>query len=153
MGFSIGDGNNINFWSDDWTMSMLKHRFPRIFALATKKVGKFKEFGSWIDDKWVWCIVLRRNIFYWEQDYWIAFNSLFADFSLCKKFKDHCSRWKGSSSGVYSSKSFCHLVLSKTRPLCAPWKLIWIGLIPHKIEIFCWKLLKGRVAVRELLAR
>ena len=46
LGFSLGDGSNINFWSDEWIEGItLKSMFPRVFALAVNKVGKVKEYG------------------------------------------------------------------------------------------------------------
>ncbi|EOY31783.1 Uncharacterized protein TCM_038911 [Theobroma cacao] len=32
-------------------------------------------------------------------------------------------------------------------------KLIWTGLAPYKIEIFCWQLLQGRLAVEDVLVK
>ncbi|XVE62525.1 hypothetical protein DITRI_Ditri06bG0124600 [Diplodiscus trichospermus] len=29
------------------------------------------------------------------------------------------------------------------------WKLVWTGIAPLKVEIFCWQVLKGRVAVKD----
>ncbi|GMI83779.1 hypothetical protein like AT4G29090 [Hibiscus trionum] len=39
---ALGDGKHIEFWEDPWTeVPSLRSSFPRIYALALKKVGKF----------------------------------------------------------------------------------------------------------------
>lgn len=44
----IGDGNNTNFCSDDWTeRGQLRHSFPRIYALASSKSDPVASFGRY----------------------------------------------------------------------------------------------------------
>ena len=46
LGFSLDDGSNINFWSDEWIAGItLKSMFPRVFTLVMNKVGKVKEMN------------------------------------------------------------------------------------------------------------
>lgn len=46
----IGDGQDIDFWCDNWTqLGELKTHFPRIFALAKMKS---RPLGRWKDGRW-----------------------------------------------------------------------------------------------------
>ncbi|EOY08336.1 Uncharacterized protein TCM_022692 [Theobroma cacao] len=47
MGLSLGNGNNIGFWEEEWIEGfILKKAFPKVYALANKKKGKVAEFGG-----------------------------------------------------------------------------------------------------------
>ncbi|GMJ01911.1 hypothetical protein HRI_003860300 [Hibiscus trionum] len=67
--FCVGDGSLIQFWSDDWLgLGALKIRFPRMYALASKKDGPITDFGSEVNGRWEWKVELRRRLFDWELD-------------------------------------------------------------------------------------
>ncbi|KAK2662893.1 hypothetical protein Ddye_001467 [Dipteronia dyeriana] len=48
----------------------LKDRFPRIFALAVKKVGVINTFGGWLVDRWIEKVQLHRRVFDLEREEW-----------------------------------------------------------------------------------
>ncbi|XVF82053.1 hypothetical protein PTKIN_Ptkin16aG0012400 [Pterospermum kingtungense] len=60
--------------------------------------------------------------------------------------------WKRNASGKYSPRSFYDEHYKRELPTSSDWSSIWAGLFPPKIELFCWKVLKGRVAVKVELA-
>ncbi|EOX92775.1 Uncharacterized protein TCM_001655 [Theobroma cacao] len=64
---------------------------------------------------------------------------------LHEQFKDNLI-WSRNISGNYATKSFCHAVLMQNNVSSNVWKELWEGLAPHKVECFCWQLLKGRLA-------
>ncbi|XVF41900.1 hypothetical protein PTKIN_Ptkin01aG0317600 [Pterospermum kingtungense] len=120
MGFALGNGASILFWSRDWIPgTILKLVFPRIFVLANLKEGKVGDYGSFVDGCWVWNVVLRRNVFDWEKNQWEAF------LRLLEEYQNFCS---------------------------GDWSKVFNGLLPPKVELFCWQLLHGKVAVRANLA-
>ncbi|XVF37031.1 hypothetical protein REPUB_Repub19eG0110600 [Reevesia pubescens] len=83
VGFALGAGDFIDFWTDDWTeVGLLNLKFPRIFALAVKKEGKVKEFGYFVNNSWVWNIPLRRLLFDWEIAQWNEFQAAISDFAV-----------------------------------------------------------------------
>ncbi|XVF39103.1 hypothetical protein PTKIN_Ptkin01aG0008500 [Pterospermum kingtungense] len=127
IGFAIGNGGRIHFWSQEWIEGIiLKNDFPRIFALAVLKEGKVNEFGYFEDNKWVWKVSLRRRVFAWEMSQWEAFMALLNEYQVAIS-KSNDLRW---------------------------WSLLWMGLLPPKVEVFCWQVFHGKVAVREnLVAR
>ncbi|KAK2654782.1 hypothetical protein Ddye_014638 [Dipteronia dyeriana] len=72
----VGNGESVNFWFDMWCDNLaLKDRFPRIFALAMKKVGAINTFGGWHEDRWIWKVQLRRRVFDWEREVRSSFYS------------------------------------------------------------------------------
>ncbi|KAK3219242.1 hypothetical protein Dsin_013212 [Dipteronia sinensis] len=60
----IGDGSKANFWdmSSEDTIK-IKVTCPRVYALAVRKHGVVRDFGSWQGSKWMWNVVLRRPLF------------------------------------------------------------------------------------------
>lgn len=51
----------------------LKIIFPRIFMLATNKLGCVRDFGRWVNSKWKWEVQLCRPLFDWEIEQWKCF--------------------------------------------------------------------------------
>ncbi|KAL4323635.1 hypothetical protein GQ457_11G028910 [Hibiscus cannabinus] len=86
----------------------------------------------------VWNIPLRRALFGWEQSQWNELVDCLANFS----------------DGVYKVKSMRFLDENST-PSNPLWeKLVWLRLVPPKVEIFMWRVVWGRVPVKvELLKR
>ncbi|XVF83481.1 hypothetical protein PTKIN_Ptkin16aG0491300 [Pterospermum kingtungense] len=154
LGYVLGNGKTIQFWTNEWIPGcILKYKFPRIFALAVNKTGKVREFGHFVDNKWCWNIVLRRRVFGWESEQWNNFLETVQDFFVCDNFKDKLI-WKSTTQGVYTPKAFSNDHLKVGNFLHSGWKMLWTGLVPPKVESFCWQLLKGRVAVKDnLVAR
>ncbi|EOX97175.1 Uncharacterized protein TCM_006266 [Theobroma cacao] len=69
IGFILGKGKNVRFWTEEWIKRrIVKEDFSRIFAVATNKEGRVKEFGVWVDGSWQWRIELRRMLFGWENE-------------------------------------------------------------------------------------
>ena len=153
FGYSFGDGGCIRFWWDSWIDGVvLKSAFPRIFALSTNKEGKVREFGSWCNNVWHWTILLRRRLFGWELHQWSELLSFLKGFVVCDKVKDSLI-WKGSTSGRYSANLYAKSVLCSSPSYEEFWKLVWVGLAPPKVEVFCWQLMQGRIATKDQLAR
>ncbi|EOY03714.1 Uncharacterized protein TCM_018827 [Theobroma cacao] len=131
---------------------VLKERFSRIFTLGTNKEGCVCEFGNWSGDNWEWHVDLRRQPFGWEENQWEHFRNTVEECCLCKDMKDTLV-WKCTASGQYSVKSYCKEVLQPNINVEDPWKEIWSGLVPFRIEVFVWQLLCERVAVKHELTR
>lgn len=139
----------INFWDDEWIEGYIfKFAFSGIFALVAKKEGKIVQFAEWRGNDWSWKIDLRRTIFDWEHEQWEVFDNLIKFQAIGKGFCDKLA-WKWSPSGEYSSNSFCRHVLTSNSTHSRHWKLIWSSLAPHKIKVFCWQLVRGRLAVKD----
>ncbi|XWS09878.1 hypothetical protein CRYUN_Cryun39dG0027400 [Craigia yunnanensis] len=89
IGLSLSSGSKIRFWLDNWTDEVtLKIAFSRIFALAANKQGKVNEFGSWINNRWMWKILLRKRLFGWELQQWNEFCLILNGNVTCDSLKD-----------------------------------------------------------------
>ena len=93
---------------------------------------------------------MRRRLFGWEHQQWSDLISLLKEFVACDAFKDSLV-WKGSTSGRFSINLYCKSVHHSDNTVSDVWKSIWKGFAPPKVEVFCWQLLRGRVAVKEQL--
>ena len=155
MGFGclLGNGEKIRFWSDIWVNERsLKDCFPRMYALSNRKTGLVHEFGKWINHGWKWDISLRREVFDWEVYQWNEFMKVISTMVPNHARQDQLV-WKFDSKGFFTVKSFGyaleHVRFSEERAE----RSIWMGLVPPKVEVFCWKMLKGRLPVKQVLAR
>lgn len=109
------------------------------------------ECGSWDNNVWIWDVKLRSK-FSWGANPWSSFNSKIKDITLDINGKDK-TIWKGSSGGNYSAKDFCKAVCNGDRSNKVIWKSVSEGLVPSKVEAFCWLLHHGKLAVKAGLIR
>ncbi|XVF60309.1 hypothetical protein PTKIN_Ptkin08bG0034900 [Pterospermum kingtungense] len=114
--------------------------------------GRVKDYGYFEDNKWVWKVNLRRRVLAWESLQWNAFMALLSEYQVCQRLDDELV-WKRHSSGSYSTKSFCLHLANIHDNASKRWSMIWSGLLPAKVEVFCWQVFHGKVAVKETLAR
>ncbi|XVF42758.1 hypothetical protein PTKIN_Ptkin01aG0390000 [Pterospermum kingtungense] len=150
--FSVGNGARVRFWTQEWIPGIiLKFVFPRIFALALNKEGFVKEFGSVVNGVWEWSIHLQRPLFDWERTQWDMLMVSIQEFHINEGLEDNLI-WKSSTSGKYLVKDFCYQFSQKFGSMNPLWDNVWTGLIPPKVEAFCWRLLKGRIPVKVNLA-
>ncbi|XVE48894.1 hypothetical protein DITRI_Ditri01bG0038300 [Diplodiscus trichospermus] len=142
----------ILFWSCERINGgvILKHSFPRIYALAINKHGKVKEFGQFVNNQWTWSISLR-TLYGWELQQWEELNKLIGNFHVTEKIEDRLV-WKEATSGDYSVKQFCIDHINAFAPRQTTWKKVWSGLVPTKVEVFFWQVVLGKIAVKEQLA-
>ncbi|XVF77973.1 hypothetical protein PTKIN_Ptkin14bG0090800 [Pterospermum kingtungense] len=148
MGFALGNGVRILFWSQEWIPGIiLKFAFPRIYNLAICKDGSIDKFGVFEKGLWLWRIELRRMLFDWEKEQWEALLLLLDDFQVCRSMQDKLI-WKNSSSGSYTAKSFCLSYLGVNTNERFGWSKLWNGYLPPEVEIFCWQLIHGKLAVK-----
>ncbi|GMI76797.1 hypothetical protein HRI_001349000 [Hibiscus trionum] len=130
----------------------LMEEFPRIYALATNKVGRIAEFRINTNNNWKWCIHLRRNLFGWEEQQWSEFMTKLSHFTACASGKDWV-RWLGASDGIFSIKSLRSLSRNTTDDNSFWKRCVWLGLAPPKIEIFVWQAVWGRLPVKSELRK
>ncbi|KAE8680777.1 hypothetical protein F3Y22_tig00111366pilonHSYRG00071 [Hibiscus syriacus] len=150
----IGNGKSIYFWSDTWNGDFpLKLLFPRIFALSSNKLGKVADFGSFGSSGWVWNIMTRRNLCDWEVEQLVGLLDSLKNINLVQSLEDSLL-WVGSEDGQFSVKA-CRNSFSVFIDESVQWeKVVWLGLVPPRVETFLWQLSHQKVAVRvELLRR
>ncbi|KAK3190292.1 hypothetical protein Dsin_029853 [Dipteronia sinensis] len=128
-----------------------REAFPRIYALASQKDGLVCELGRWEGDCWIWDIPLRRSIFDWEIAQWNGFKLALNCISIRFGCPDALA-WTFCPNGSFSVKSFrrCLEEIGEVGSDAVS-SLLWLGFVPHKVEVFLWQLLKVRILVKEVL--
>lgn len=60
--------------------------------------------------------------------------------------------WNSDSAGLFSSRSFYREIdpFSVVQSPCAS---IWMGLVPPRVEAFCWLVVVGKISTADLLRR
>jgi hypothetical protein len=153
VGFKVGDGRNIRFWSDSWLghAAPLQFMFPRLYNLSLQQSLSIAEVHNQSDNSinLSWRRPLRSRELCMRE-------SLIAEVERGLVFSDGEDRkiWKSHSSNVYTVSSGCHLLdgLIVSSNLHSP-ALLWKGFAPPKIDVFIWLLLNGSVCTKDFLAK
>lgn len=136
---SVKNGHDSLFWHDVWIgEEALKRVFPRLFSIAITPNGTVASYGIWDGFSWIWCFSWRRALRPQDLEEKAQLDSMLQQAHLAFEKEDKLI-WAFNSSGIFSSKSFS-LELDKLSP--PPQhdaiKGMWLGLVPHRIEIFVW---------------
>ncbi|KAL0451733.1 UNVERIFIED_CONTAM: Retrovirus-related Pol polyprotein from type-1 retrotransposable element R2 [Sesamum latifolium] len=135
----VGNGNTIRVWDDPWLLRPFLFRAisPHGPELAHLKVCDLIDADTkdWNND-------LIRIIF-WQED-----ANLILDLSLSFQNGDDFFGWHHTANGKFSVRSAYHVAVSlnNMKQPCSSirsssfWKLIWNCKIPHKVQVFCWRL-------------
>ncbi|GMJ02687.1 hypothetical protein like AT4G29090 [Hibiscus trionum] len=149
----FGDGSSIDFWNDFWTeVRSLKEAFTRIFMIATKKSGTISDFGSRVNEEWVWNIELGRSLFDWEIEVWREFMDVINRAIYNPNVEDNL-RWLGADSGLYSSKGYCDSLNMNDNQHDNVWEEVWKKMAPIKVEALLWKAIHNRLPTMLELSR
>ncbi|XP_010678560.1 uncharacterized protein LOC104894092 [Beta vulgaris subsp. vulgaris] len=150
---SVGNGANSLFWHDPWVCNIpLKIMFPRLFSLAINQDALVSSYGLWEGFNWIWSFAWKRGL----RPHDLAEKSRL-DEILHQVFLDQDSNdsliWAFHKLGQFSTKSFTQ-ELSKLNPpvVSDVIKGVWMGLVPHRIEVFVWLALLGKINTRHKLA-
>ena len=143
---------NINVVIKLFKRVVLKSVYLRIFALSIYKEGRIRDFERWINNSQSWMIVLRRRLFGWKLHQWSNLCSILKGFTVSDSLKDSFIQ-KGSTNGRYSTSLHCKSVLNSEFANTELWKLVWTGLAPPKVEVFCWQLMRRKIVTKDQLAR
>ncbi|GJS54510.1 RNA-directed DNA polymerase, eukaryota [Tanacetum coccineum] len=143
----VGNGMNTSFWNDCWIGdSMLKHLFPRLFALETIK-------DIYVADKFrvpITCSFRRpvRGRFEAQQlDHLMGL----IESTLLSNSDDRWV-WDLYGDGVFHVKDVRNLLDETFLPkVDTPTR--WIKCIPIKVNVFVWKALQDRLPTRSNLVR
>jgi hypothetical protein len=146
VGFNVGDGRNIRFWTDSWlgSATTLQLLFPRLYNLSLQQNTSLADTS--FNLSWRRPLRPRENCMR---------ESLIAEVQRGLIFSDgaDCKLWKFHSSGMYSAQSGCLLFdsLSATENNHSL-VLLWNGYAPPKVDVFIWLILYGSLSTRSFLA-
>ncbi|XP_056691767.1 uncharacterized protein [Spinacia oleracea] len=148
----IGDGKNTLFWHDLWLGdSPLKTKFPKLFRLCLHPSGTVFSFGFWNGRKWEWSFHWAREFRPHDITEWNNLLTLIDRVNFNPEIPDSFI-WTPHKSGVFSVKSFSfEMAKSLSNIHIASFKGLWKGLIPHRIELFSWFAILGKLNTKAKL--
>ena len=144
----VGSGKNMTFWIDRWTRNRrLCDIFPRLFHLDRCKEAKVADRGTWDNGGWSWvwdwvreprgrgCGDLEKML------------GMLNDINLSHDCRD-CWRWTLCQDGKFTIKALARLVDEKRlQSDHLGHATVWNSLAPKKVNVFVWRVLKGRLPV------
>ena len=150
----VGNGRDIGFWVDKWVGdTRLCDRFPRLYHLDSRKEDRVAEKGRWVDNEWRWEWVWVRDL---RGRVMGEYNELLGILQNVVVSKDCSDRWRWvlQDDGNFTVKALSRVVEDKIlRVESGALVTLWNSWVPKKVNIFIWRLLKGRLPVREELDR
>ena len=131
----------------------LKDLFPRLFRICNNQLDSVSSLGFWDGASWQWSLGWKRELRPRDVEELGQLNSILAPVTLDSKCGDKLI-WASDKNRLFSVKAFTR-VLDKSSPLIpsSSFKSLWKGLVPHRIEIFIWFVLLGRLNTRGKLAK
>lgn len=150
----VGNGKWIKFWLDDWTGNgRLAEKFPTLFQLSNDKDASLEKMGMWDGHAWCWVFSWIRDLRGRNTGLLTQMYAILSRMQLDKEAEDRLV-WKANNTGRYSVKSLCGL-LSPSSPLNTvfSFKGIWRGLVPPKVEVFCWMAIINKINTRSMLVK
>lgn len=150
----VGDGSNTLFWHETWLEALpLKVRFPRLFRLALNQDATVASHAYWDGLYWAWSFSWTRQLRPRDIEAKKELNLLLQQAHLSLSNSDSLA-WTHDKSGTFSTKSFTkELAKADPHPQGDAIKGIWCGFVPHRVEIFVWTALLGRIHTKNRLAR
>ncbi|XP_071740432.1 uncharacterized protein [Rutidosis leptorrhynchoides] len=144
----VGNGKSTSFWHDSWLGNFtLKNRFQRLFRLerrpnSTVFERMVQQGGEWVLNwDWIRDPASRAS---GELD---DLNLMLQGIKLTEQ-KDDSWAWFHASNGAFKTKILNTLIDEKT--LYMPQSVsctIRNKLVPKKVEVFIWRVRKGRIPV------
>ncbi|XP_071719342.1 uncharacterized protein [Rutidosis leptorrhynchoides] len=145
----IGDGNHTEFWDDPWLIDgPLKHRFKRLFHLEADQRATVRSRITWNNNGvrcyWQW----NRDLIGQARDELQSLTDLL--FSYVKQDRTlDVWYWNLATNGIFTTKRLTRLIddatLLDNRPRFESLKN---NLVPLKLEIFIWRVLRRRIPTR-----
>lgn len=149
----IGDGSNTSFWYDPWlSPHPLKRVYPRLYSITINLYATVASHGFWEGLNWVWSFSWRRALRPRDVEEKASLDTTLSQVCPSHQAQDQ-HIWAFTKSGSFSTKSFT-LELDKLHPPLHQdaVKGVWKGLVPHRIEVFVWIALMGKINTRSKLA-
>ncbi|XP_048490068.1 uncharacterized protein LOC125492022 [Beta vulgaris subsp. vulgaris] len=150
----VGNGRQTYFWYDLWITDLpLNAIFPRLFSIATNQLATIASLGFWDGCTWVWNFSWNRVLRPRDIEERNSLHHLLEKAYLSLHNNDK-HVWTPHYLGSFSVKSFCfELAKKSSSSQHDAVKGLWKGLVPHKIEIFTWMALLGKLNTREKLVK
>ncbi|KAL4573554.1 hypothetical protein LXL04_020364 [Taraxacum kok-saghyz] len=134
----LGNGEKLQLWNEAWNgEDILKHKYPRLFNLETEKNATVPSRLSINGGNWKWRRTVREGR---EKEELESLQSEIGKRSLNNEIDRW---WIPSSPGD----------VGEGRPRRNRFKYMWDRSIPIKTNILNWRVARGRIPVRIVLAK
>ncbi|RVW15156.1 putative ribonuclease H protein [Vitis vinifera] len=151
MGFIVGKGSKINFWTDVWCKgTRLSQNFPYLYAMASHRNATVEEMWDQNFGEGGWNLRFLRDFNDWELDMIGNLLHVLRDYKPSMEEDSVC--WKGGRNGKFRVKEAYRLV---TRPndIVFPSRCIWVDSVPTKVAFYAWDATWGRVLTLDRLQK
>ncbi|WKA05686.1 hypothetical protein VitviT2T_023635 [Vitis vinifera] len=151
MGFKVGKGNKISFWTDVWCRdSALSQRFPHLYILAANRNAKIEELWDQNVGEGGWNLRFIRDFNDWEV---VLVGELLQALRGARiSWEDDSVFWKGGGSGQFRVKE-AYSWLDRLMDVNFPKNKIWVGRVPTKIMFFTWEATWGKILTLDRLQK
>ncbi|RVW55159.1 LINE-1 reverse transcriptase-like [Vitis vinifera] len=151
MGFKVGKGNRIRFWTDLWCgNNVLSQGFPNLFSMAAHRNVTVEECWDQNTGQGGWILGLLRDLNDWEVGLVGNILAVLRDYSVT--VEDYSVCWKKGEDGLFKVK-YAYNVLANSQGLDFPHSNVWVGKVPTKIAFFAWEATWGKVLTLDRLQR
>ncbi|RVW44800.1 hypothetical protein CK203_112481 [Vitis vinifera] len=142
MGFKVGKGNRIRFWTDLWCgNNVLSQGFPNLFSMAAHRRVTVEECWDQNTGQGGWILGLLRDLNDWEVGLVGNILAVLRDYSVTVEDDSVC--WKKGEDGLFKVK-YAYNVLANSQGLDFPHSNVWVGKVPTKIAFFAWEATWGK---------
>ncbi|WKA09925.1 hypothetical protein VitviT2T_027534 [Vitis vinifera] len=151
MGFKVGKGNKISFWTDVWCEELaLSQRFPHLYTLAADRNAKIEDLWDQNVGEGGWNLRFIRDFNDWEVE--LVGELLQALRGVRISWEDDSVFWKGGGSGKFRVKE-AYSWLDRPMDGNFPKNRIWVGGVPTKIMFFTWEATWGKILTLDRLQK
>ncbi|KAL4564534.1 hypothetical protein LXL04_028598 [Taraxacum kok-saghyz] len=144
----LGNGEKLDFLTDAWNGDEnYKDKYPQLYNLETEKDVKVARRLTSTGTNWNWRRAVREG---WEKE---ELENLQSEIGT-KTLSNEADRWwiHAAPGGIFSVRWYRGM-LEKTTQEEDNFKYKWDRSIPIKANILNWRLTRGRVPVRVVLAK
>ena len=130
IGFKVGGGSHIKFWSDSWSGDqLLRGRFSTLFRLAHNQEASMADYLHFHGTLPVWDVEFLRPTQDWELDAVDSFMGFLYSLSMHPGIIDSIF-WNLSRHASFEVSSF-YSALSQPTTSQFSWRLMWKALKSH----------------------
>jgi hypothetical protein len=145
----VGNGRNTFFWTDNWLGGApLKLQFSRLFELSVHKECSVEDMVSlgWMvgGGAWRW----RRRLLAWEEESLRDCSALLVNVVLQDNIQDSWRWLLDPTHGYLVRGVYRYLTSFEETTSVAAYNNVWHKLVPSKVSLFAWRLLKDRIPTR-----
>ena len=152
IGFKVGDGSCIKFWSDSWCGDqLLRDRFSILFHLARNQEATVADYLHFHGTIPIWDVEFLRPAQDWELDVVDSFMGFLYSVPT-RPGKMDSIFWNLSSHASFEVSSF-YSALSQLATSHFPWRLVWKAKVPSRVAFFIWTASLGKILTTDNLRR